>query len=68
MMCNVRRVTQAELKTEQALKQVAVNAKMIKARKQYWFEKFLWFISSDNFLVVGGRDGWWPVSTCFWVF
>eukprot|EP00729_Bicosta_minor_P008615 gene8615-26351_t len=46
----------AEIKTEKALKQVQVNAKMVKARKTYWFEKYLWFISSDNYLVVGGRD------------
>ncbi|TPX19013.1 uncharacterized protein E0L32_011330 [Thyridium curvatum] len=25
-------------------------------RKQFWFEKFLWFISSDGYLVLGGRD------------
>lgn len=25
-------------------------------RRQMWFEKFLWFISSDGYLVVGGRD------------
>ncbi len=27
-----------------------------KARKKEWFEKLRWFISSDGFLVVGGRD------------
>lgn len=27
-----------------------------KTRKANWFEKFYWFISSENFLVVGGRD------------
>ena len=21
-----------------------------------WFEKFYWFISSENYLVIGGRD------------
>ena len=26
------------------------------ARKKEWYEKFRWFISSDNFLVLGGRD------------
>jgi hypothetical protein len=46
----------AELKTEKALKKVVVSGKINKARKQYWFEKYLWFISSDNYLVVGGRD------------
>jgi predicted ribosome quality control (RQC) complex YloA/Tae2 family protein len=25
-------------------------------RKKEWFEKFRWFISSDGFLVIGGRD------------
>lgn len=27
-----------------------------KARKVLWFEKFYWFISSENYLVIGGRD------------
>jgi predicted ribosome quality control (RQC) complex YloA/Tae2 family protein len=26
------------------------------ARKINWFEKFHWFITSDNYLVIGGRD------------
>lgn len=26
------------------------------ARKQFWFEKFYWFISSENYLVITGRD------------
>jgi predicted ribosome quality control (RQC) complex YloA/Tae2 family protein len=25
-------------------------------KKHDWFEKFRWFISSDNYLVIGGRD------------
>lgn len=25
-------------------------------RKQLWFEKFVWFISSDGYLVIGGKD------------
>ena len=25
-------------------------------RKKEWYEKYRWFISSDNFLVLGGRD------------
>ena len=28
----------------------------IKQRKKEWYEKFRWFKSSDNFLVLGGRD------------
>jgi len=32
--------------------------KRIKVRREvrYWYEKFLWFKSTDGFLVVGGRD------------
>lgn len=26
------------------------------ARKAYWFERFHWFISSENYLVLSGRD------------
>ncbi len=28
----------------------------LKERKQEWYEKFRWFISSEGFLVIGGRD------------
>ena len=31
-------------------------SKIIQARKTYWFEKFFWFISSENYLVIAGRD------------
>ena len=27
-----------------------------KVRKRFWFEKFYWFVTSENFLVVAGRD------------
>ncbi|MCE8424629.1 MAG: NFACT family protein [Candidatus Methanoperedens sp.] len=30
--------------------------KKIERPKQKWYEKFRWFISSDGFLVIGGRD------------
>jgi len=30
--------------------------KLIERRKKHWYEKFHWFISSDNFLIIGGRD------------
>lgn len=46
----------AERKTHQTLKDVKVQASITKSRKTYWFEKFYWFISSENYLVVGGRD------------
>ena len=25
-------------------------------RKTFWFEKFHWFITSENYLVIGGKD------------
>jgi len=30
--------------------------KKVKKTKKEWFEKYRWFYSSDNFLVIGGRD------------
>ncbi|KAJ8940304.1 hypothetical protein NQ314_010751 [Rhamnusium bicolor] len=46
----------AERKTKQTLKEVQTITNINKARKTYWFEKFFWFISSENYLVIGGRD------------
>lgn len=46
----------AERKTKQTLKDVKIQTTISKARKTYWFEKFFWFISSENFLIIGGRD------------
>ncbi|KAG0710660.1 Nuclear export mediator factor Nemf [Chionoecetes opilio] len=43
-------------KTQQTLKEVAAITNINKARKVFWFEKFLWFISSENYLVLAGRD------------
>uniref|UniRef100_A0AAY4BUH4 Ribosome quality control complex subunit NEMF n=1 Tax=Denticeps clupeoides TaxID=299321 RepID=A0AAY4BUH4_9TELE len=46
----------AEKKTKQTLKEVQTVTSIQKARKVYWFEKFLWFISSENYLIIAGRD------------
>ncbi|XP_034933675.1 nuclear export mediator factor NEMF [Chelonus insularis] len=46
----------AEKKTKQTLKEVQAIHSINKARKVYWFEKFYWFITSENYLVIGGRD------------
>lgn len=32
------------------------KALMRQIRKTYWFEKFLWFVSSEGYLVLGGHD------------
>ncbi|KAH0534552.1 hypothetical protein KQX54_005197 [Cotesia glomerata] len=46
----------AERKTKQTLKEVQAIHSINKVRKVYWFEKFYWFITSENYLVIGGRD------------
>ncbi|CAG0883508.1 unnamed protein product [Darwinula stevensoni] len=58
----------AEKKAKQTLKEAATIALVKKSRKTFWFEKFYWFISSENYLgstqnnilsvcsVIGGRD------------
>ncbi|KAG7269483.1 hypothetical protein CRUP_009996 [Coryphaenoides rupestris] len=46
----------AEKKTKKTLKEVQTVTTIQKARKVYWFEKFLWFVSSENYLVIAGRD------------
>ncbi|KAI9345810.1 G-protein alpha subunit-domain-containing protein [Zopfochytrium polystomum] len=48
----------AEKKIQQELRAKEAKAPaMIRAiRKPYWFEKFMWFVSSENYLVLAGRD------------
>lgn len=46
----------AEKKAKETLKEVAITSNIMKARKTFWFEKFLWFISSENYIVIAGRD------------
>ena len=55
-------------KAEEAIKMAETNAKkqldkmqsmkkrFDQVRKPFWFEKFDWFISSENYLVVSGRN------------
>jgi predicted ribosome quality control (RQC) complex YloA/Tae2 family protein len=47
-----------EAKIAQDLKKGLKQEKAIlrPVRKQMWFEKFIWFISSDGYLVLGGKD------------
>ena len=37
-------------------KQKAAPKKRKAVRKKHWYDRFRWFVSSDGFLVVGGRD------------
>lgn len=49
---SMQKKTETDLK--KGLKQE--KAALRPARKQFWFEKFLYFISSDGYLVLGGKD------------
>ncbi|CAA7398591.1 unnamed protein product [Spirodela intermedia] len=46
----------AERKTKLQLAQEKTVAAISHMRKVHWFEKFNWFISSENYLVISGRD------------
>eukprot|EP01018_Ginkgo_biloba_P009199 Gb_18390 [translate_table: standard] len=46
----------AEKKTQRQLLQAKTVASISHIRKVHWFEKFNWFISSENYLVISGRD------------
>ncbi|XP_055818502.1 uncharacterized protein LOC129887427 [Solanum dulcamara] len=46
----------AERKTRLQLSQEKTVAVISHMRKVLWFEKFNWFISSENYLVISGRD------------
>ncbi|XP_014518587.1 nuclear export mediator factor NEMF isoform X2 [Vigna radiata var. radiata] len=46
----------AERKTRLQLNQEKTVASISHMRKVHWFEKFNWFITSENYLVISGRD------------
>ncbi|KAH8195866.1 hypothetical protein TruAng_009968 [Truncatella angustata] len=56
---------QSEIALKNAEQKIAIELKkglkqekplLHHVRKQMWFEKFIWFISSDGYLVLGGKD------------
>ena len=52
---NLKKLRELEIKKEKELIKKAGQEKL-KQRKTEWYEKFRWFISSEGFLVIGGRD------------
>ncbi|XP_022701021.1 nuclear export mediator factor NEMF homolog [Varroa jacobsoni] len=56
LQSSAKALKSAQKKTTEMLKQVELTTNIARARKTYWFEKFYWFISSENYLVIGGRD------------
>ncbi|KAK6069720.1 hypothetical protein SCUP234_10003 [Seiridium cupressi] len=56
---------QSEIALKNAEQKIAIELKkglkqekplLHPVRRQMWFEKFIWFISSDGYLVLGGKD------------
>ncbi len=45
-----------EIQLEKHEEVEARKAILVKRPKQKWYEKYRWYISTDNFLIVGGRD------------
>ncbi|GBE62502.1 MJ1625 yease Yp1009cp-like domain-containing protein, putative [Babesia ovata] len=43
-------------KEKEKQKKSGKSVSLVKVRKRMWFEKFHWFVTSDGFLVLGGRD------------
>ncbi len=52
---SLRKLKELEDKKDKFVEEKSKQEKL-KERKQEWYEKFRWFISSEGFLVMGGRD------------
>jgi len=48
--------TRRELARAEKVAAKAVARPKVKATKAFWFEAYRWFVSSEGFLVIGGRD------------
>lgn len=56
MQAGCKAVRQAAVRTEAALAAASSAAKIQQLRKVHWFEKFLWFVTTEGYLVLAGRD------------
>ena len=52
---NLKKMEELEAKKKK-IESKKLTEKKFRERKQEWYEKFRWFISSEGFLVIGGRD------------
>lgn len=48
--------TKKNMEKKASVKTSKIGKKMQVSRKKHWYDRFRWFVSSDGFLVVGGRD------------
>lgn len=53
---NEKALKAAEKKAQHQLSQVRTKTAIQHVRKPHWFEKFNWFVTSENYLVISGRD------------
>ncbi|MCK4588906.1 MAG: DUF814 domain-containing protein [Nanoarchaeota archaeon] len=51
-----KKLEKLEKEKEKELEKIKEKAVEKKERKKEWYEKFHWFISSEGFLCIGGRD------------
>lgn len=51
----LKKIQEVEKLIEEELRK-EINVRKLERRKKKWFEKFRWFISSEGFLVIGGKD------------
>ena len=52
---NIKKAKELEAKKEK-IDFKKITQEKLKERKKEWYEKFRWFVSSEGFLVIGGRD------------
>jgi len=58
VLASTKALKSAQVKIEADLRKALKQEKQVlrPVRKQFWFEKFIYFISSDGYLIVGGKD------------
>ncbi len=49
-------ISAAERYSQRELQNLSLKHSLAMEKKSLWFEKFYWFVSSENYLVLSGRD------------
>jgi len=53
---SIKKFDKEQVRSDKEISKLREAAKVKEKRKKKWFEKFRWFVSSNGFLVIGGRD------------
>ncbi|CAL8078375.1 unnamed protein product [Calicophoron daubneyi] len=56
LIASAKALKSAARKAQETRKEIRKVQQITKARKPLWFEKFFWFVTSENYLVVAGHD------------